>query len=34
MLSPDDQRYIQKLFKEKGITEEPVYDYYTDEYNW
>lgn len=33
-LSPDDQRYIQKLFKEKGITEEPVYDYYTDEYNW
>lgn len=33
-LSPDDQRYILQLFKEKGITEEPVYDYYTDEYNW
>ena len=33
-LSPTDQNYIRQLFRRKGITEEPVFDSYTDEYNW
>lgn len=33
-LSPADQNYIRQLFRRKGITEEPVFDSYTDEYNW
>lgn len=33
-LSPADQNYIRQLFHRKGITEEPVFDSYTDEYNW
>ena len=33
-LSPAEQHYIRQLFRRKGITEEPVFDSYTDEYNW
>lgn len=33
-LSPADQNYIRQLFRRKGISEEPVFDSYTDEYNW
>ena len=33
-LSPAEQNYIRQLFRRKGITEEPVFDSYTDEYNW
>lgn len=33
-LSTDDQEFIRQIFKENGITEEPVYEYYTEEYQW
>ena len=31
---PRDQLYIRQLFKQKGIHEEPAFEYYTDEYEW
>lgn len=33
-LMPEDQAYIQRLFRKKGITEEPAFERYTDEYKW
>lgn len=33
-LMPDDQAYIRRLFCKKGYTGEPVFERYTDEYNW
>lgn len=33
-LSPRDQLYIRQLFKQRGITEEPAFDFYTEEYDW
>lgn len=33
-LTPNDQAYIRQVFRQKGITEEPVYSSYSDEYNW
>lgn len=33
-LSPAEQTAIADLFTKSGITEAPVYDYYTQEYNW
>lgn len=33
-LSSDEQAYIRRLFQQKGVTQEPIYDHYTDEYNW
>ncbi|WP_321333684.1 DUF6078 family protein [uncultured Bacteroides sp.] len=32
-IKPDDQAFIRQLFRQKGITEEPVFDSYTWEYN-
>lgn len=33
-ITPTEQAYIRKLFLQYGIKEEPVYDDYTEEYNW
>lgn len=33
-LSPGDQAYIRKAFRQHNIGEEPVFDTYSDEYNW
>ena len=33
-LTPQDQAYIQRLFRKKGIIEEPAFERYTDEYKW
>ena len=33
-LSPEDQSYIRRIFRQKGITEESHFEHYTDEYNW
>ncbi len=33
-LLPKDQAYIQQLFRNKGIAEEPTYHRYTEEYIW
>lgn len=33
-LMPEDQAYIKRLFRNKGIKEEPAYQRYTDEYIW
>lgn len=32
-LSPEQQEYIRRIFRQKGITEEPAFDSYTEEYN-
>lgn len=31
---PRDQLYFRKLFKQRGITEDPAFEYYTEEYEW
>lgn len=33
-LTPEDQEYIRKMFQKTGITEEPVFESYSDEYRW
>ena len=33
-LTPEDQNYIRQLFLQKGITKEPVFENYSDEYRW
>jgi hypothetical protein len=33
-LTPKDQDAIRKFFHRKGYTEEPVYEYYTDDFDW
>ena len=33
-ISPEGQEFIRKLFRKEGIQEEPVFDYYTDLYEW
>lgn len=33
-IDPKQQDYIRRLFLQKGITKEPVYEYYTEEYKW
>lgn len=33
-LTPEQQAYITNLFRQKGIMGEPVFELYTDEYNW
>lgn len=33
-LRPEDQAYIRQVFRRKGITDEPVFDSYSDEYDW
>ena len=32
-LSPEQQEYIRRIFRQKGIIEEPAFDSYTEEYN-
>ncbi|MEG1564943.1 MAG: DUF6078 family protein [Bacteroides sp.] len=34
LISPSEQAYISQLFRDKGITEEPKYDEYVDQYDW
>lgn len=31
---PEDQQYIRNLFLRYGVTEEPVFDYYQNNYEW
>ena len=33
-LNPEAQEFIRRLFRQKGLTEEPVFDTYTYEYKW
>lgn len=33
-ISPADQEFVRKLFRQYGIAEEPVFDEYTETYNW
>lgn len=33
-LSPEDQNYIRNAFRQHNITGEPIFDSYSDEYNW
>lgn len=33
-LTPEDQAYVRQVFRRKGITKEPRYNSYSDEYNW
>lgn len=33
-LTPEDQEYICRLFREKGIREAPVFEAYSEEYRW
>lgn len=33
-LTPDDQAFVRKLFRQKGIKEEPVFESYSEEYQW
>ena len=30
----EDQQTIRMLFRQRGISEEPSFDYYTNEFNW
>lgn len=34
LIKPNEQKYIRQLFLSKGITEEPVYDEYVEQYEW
>lgn len=34
LFSLEQQDYIRQLFRNKGITEEPMYDEYVEQYNW
>lgn len=31
---PRDQLFIRQQFKQRGISEEPAFEYYTEEYEW
>lgn len=33
-LAPEQQEYIRRIFRQKGIAEEPIFDSYTEEYKW
>lgn len=33
-LTPEDQQYIRRVFRQHGITDEPVFDSYLEGYNW
>lgn len=33
-LSPEDQNYIRKVFRQYNVPGEPIFDSYSDEYNW
>lgn len=33
-LSSEKQEFIRRIFRTTGITEEPVFEYYTEEYVW
>lgn len=33
-LAPEQQEYIRQIFRQHGITEEPAFDFYTEEYKW
>lgn len=33
-LSPEDQAFVRRIFKRKGIAGEPAFDHYTEEYIW
>lgn len=34
LISPTDQKYIRQLFLSRGITSEPVFDEYVEQYGW
>jgi len=34
MISPEEQKYIRRVFKGYGIEEEPLFDKYVEEYKW
>lgn len=34
LLSPKQQKYIQQLFLQRGITQVPVFDEYVEQYEW
>ena len=33
-LVPEEQEVIRKLFAENGVTSEPVFESYSEEYEW
>lgn len=33
-LTPAEQDYIRRVFRRYGVAEEPVYEFYTEEYQW
>ncbi|WP_369892806.1 DUF6078 family protein [Bacteroides sp. AN502(2024)] len=33
-LSLEQQEYIRRIFRQKGIAEEPPFDSYTEKYMW
>lgn len=33
-IAPEQQEYIRRIFRQKGIMEEPAFDSYTEEYKW
>lgn len=33
-IDPEQQAYIRRIFRQKGITKELTFEYYTDEYRW
>ncbi len=34
LISPEEQEYIRKLFRSRGINEEPTYEEYIEQYEW
>lgn len=33
-INPEQQDFIRRLFRQKGVTKEPEFEYYTEEYKW
>lgn len=33
-IDPEQQEFIRRLFRQKGIKKEPAFEYYTEEYKW
>lgn len=33
-LTPEEQKVFRQVFQKKGITDEPAFEYYTEEYQW
>lgn len=33
-IAPEQQEYIQRIFRQKGITDQPIFDSYTEEFEW